>query len=283
MIRCTECNVEFLNKASLQAHKSKFKPVFEGGVALCKLKLIKKEEKKKRKHEEWLEKQNTRSKIKAADPAQLCSALEKQETTNNLLQQLTTQVSEQSKKIDEQSRAMHFQTLKMEKLSQQNDELKDMMVDLQNNPQLVLVCNQLYPLNTLRELDLGEPRFEPVRQILDTELPEYANLASKPTATVHCKAVKQLNMVHPTAVQDGEQIFYKDNNIMSKDTNHETTRAFIEAIANSGYEYAKKARKDLTRNLESDSVFKEQVLENASCECIPKIYELGKESFRTIE
>ena len=78
-------------------------------------------------------------------------------------------------------------------------------------------------------------------------------------------------MVHPTAVQDGEQVFYKDNDIMSKDICHKTTKAFIEAIANSGYEYAMKARKDLTRNLESDSDFKKQVLENASCKCIPMI------------
>ena len=184
-----ECNVEFLNKASLQVHTSKFKPLVEGGPSLCKIKLQEKAEKKKRKHEEC----NARSKIKSADPMQLCNALEQQETTNDLLQKLTTQVGEQCKKIEEQTREMQHQNRKMEKLSQQNDELKDMMRDIQKNPQLVLVCNQLYPLNTLKELDLGEARFEPVRQILDKELPEYANLASKPTATVHCKAVKELN------------------------------------------------------------------------------------------
>ena len=58
---------------------------------------------------------------------------------------------------------------------------------------------------------------------------------------------------------------------MSKDVNHETTKAFIEAIANSGYEYAQKAKKDLNASLESDIDFKKQVLENASRDCIPDI------------
>lgn len=272
---CSECGVEFKSLNSFQVHKTNFKPPVEGGPSLCKIKAIEKADKKKRKHQEWLEKQNIRSKIKSADPMQLCNALEQQETTNDLLQKLTTQVGEQCKKIEEQTREMQHQNRKMEKLSQQNDELKDMMRDIQKNPQLVLVCNQLYPLNTLKELDLGEARFEPVRQILDKELPEYANLASKPTATVHCKAVKELNMVHPTAVKDGEQIFYKSDDIMIKDTNHATTKAFIEAIANSGYEYAKKARKDLSATRESDVDFKEQVLENASSNSIPVITEIN--------
>jgi hypothetical protein len=205
------------------------------------------------------------------DQTQILDAVEEQQTTKELLKTLTNEVRELRQQNNKQSEKMDKLSHQNEKLSQQNDNLKDIMIDIQKNPQLVIICNKLYPLNTLKELDLCEPRFEPVRQILDKELPEYANLASNPTAKVHCKAVKQLNMVHPTAIKNGEQVFYKENDIMSKDVNHETTKAFIEAIANSGYEYAQKAKKDLNASLESDIDFKKQVLENASRDCIPDI------------
>ena len=255
---CTECGSKFSNKQSLNVHRSKNKN--SNGILECKIKKErKKEAKRKRKEESAL--------VASLNKTQILNAVEQQETTKDLLKNLTNEVRELRKQNTEQTYFIREQNQKVE-------ELKDIMIDIQNNPQLVLVCNQLYPLNTLKELDLCEPRFEPVRQILDTELPEYANLASKPTATVHCKAVKQLNMVHPTAVQDGKQVFYKSGNIMSKDINHETTKAFIEAIANSGYEYAQKAKRDLKANLESDHAFKEQVLNNASKDSVPTLGDL---------
>ena len=246
---CDQCGGVFATKSSLYNHRS----INKGA---CK---IKKDRKRIRKE--------ASNAISNLDSTQILTAVEEQESTKDLLKNLTNEVRE--------LRRQNFvQSEQMEKLSQQNNELKDMMIDIQNNPKLVLVCNQLYPINTLREINLLEPRFEPVRQILDKELPEYANLANDPTAQVHCKAVKQLNIVHPTAVKDGDQIFYKNTDILSKDVNHETTKAFIEAIANSGYEYAQKAKKDLSMTLESDVEFKKQVLENASRDSIPNVTEI---------
>lgn len=257
MITCNQCGSSFVNKRSFDVHKSRNQkePIWK-----CKEKLDKK--RVRAEASTIIESYDPESILKIAKQA------ETQEQTNVLLKQLTAQVTKLEERNAEQSQ-------QMEKLSQQNNELKDMMIDIQNNPKLVLVCNQLYPINTLREINLLEPRFEPVRQILDKELPEYANLANDPTAQVHCKAVKQLNIVHPTAVKDGDQIFYKNTDILSKDVNHETTKAFIEAIANSGYEYAQKAKKDLSMTLESDVEFKKQVLENASRDSIPNVTEIN--------
>lgn len=95
MFRCAECGVEFKSLNSFQVHKTNFKPLVEGGPMLCKIKLQAKAEKKKRKHEEW----SARSKIKSANPTELCSALEQQEITNNVLQQLHDTLRNQSEEI----------------------------------------------------------------------------------------------------------------------------------------------------------------------------------------
>ena len=82
-------------------------------------------------------------------------------------------------------------------------------------------------------------------------------------------------MVHPTAVQDGEQVFYKDNDIMSKDICHKTTKAFIDAIGKMGYEYAQKASCDLKSQRPSDHDFKEEILENASINAVPALEDIN--------
>ena len=97
MFRCAECDVEFKSLNSFQVHKSKFKPLVDGGPMLCKIKAIEKADKKKLKHQEWLEKQKLKSVIKSANPTELYHALEQQEISNNLLQQLNDQSEEISK------------------------------------------------------------------------------------------------------------------------------------------------------------------------------------------
>ena len=72
-----------------------------------------------------------------------------------------------------------------------------------------LQVDKLYPLSSLRELDLKTPAFKPVLEILDKELPEYPNLVNDETGKVHCKAVKKLNEIQPTVVKDDEKLFYK--------------------------------------------------------------------------
>ena len=76
-----------------------------------------------------------------------------------------------------------------------------MMKEMCANPQLV-ICNSLHPLDSLRQLDLIVPRFRPVLDILDKKLPLYPNLCNRVTGKIHCKAVRQLNNIQPTAIQE---------------------------------------------------------------------------------
>ena len=160
----------------------------------------------------------------------------------------------------------------MDSLSRQNEELKDMMIDMQNNPRLLYICNNLYPLE---ELNLREPQFQPVLEILNKELPEYANLANDITGVVHAKAVRKLNTIKPTAIEENGNVFFKKENVLAKDVAHTTTKAFINAIGSVGYEYAQKASKDLESNRETDAFFQREVLQNAKRNSIPTFNDLA--------
>ena len=163
------------------------------------------------------------------------------------------------------------QNSKIDRLMGQNEELKEIMLDIQQNPQLLVVCNQL---TSLDQLDLKQPQFGPVLEILDKELPEYANLASNPTAQVHAKAIQALNSIQLTAVKDGKEIYFKTESILSKDKDHTTTKSFIDAIGKIGYEYAIKATSDLESTRESDVYFKNQIINNASIDSVPCVEEI---------
>jgi ElaB/YqjD/DUF883 family membrane-anchored ribosome-binding protein len=96
-----------------------------------------------------------------------------------------------------------------EKIMNQNEEMKEMVTEFARNPKLLVLVDKLYPIQSLREIDLKMPAFKPVLEILDNELPEYANLAQEKTGKIHCKAVRKLNEIQPTAVKDEENIFYR--------------------------------------------------------------------------
>ena len=76
--------------------------------------------------------------------------------------------------------------LETQKMSEKCDELKEMVTEFARNPQLLILVDKLYPLSSLRELDLKTPAFKPVLEILDKELPEYPNLVNDETGKVHC-------------------------------------------------------------------------------------------------
>ena len=125
-----------------------------------------------------------------------------------------------------------------------------------------------------KEIDLKMPAFKPVLEILDNELPEYANLAQEKTGKIHCKAVRKLNEIQPTAVKDEEKLFCKDGDVIIKADNVDTTTELINVIANSGFEYAQKASVDLKSKRESDQPFKQTILQNASCDILQNIQEI---------
>ena len=162
----------------------------------------------------------------------------------------------------------------MEKIIKQNNDLKDMVSEFARNPKLLVLVDKLYPIQSLEEIDLKMPAFKPVLEILDNELPQYANLAQEKTGEVHCKAVRKLNEIQPTTVKDEDKLFCKDGDIVTKADNMDTTKQFINVIANSGFEYAQKASIDLKSKRESDKPFKEVILKNASCDTIQNIQEV---------
>ena len=83
-----------------------------------------------------------------------------------------------------------------------------------------------------------------------------------------------MNSIKPTAIQEGEDVFFKTENVLAKDTNNVTTKAFIEAIGTLGYEYAQKASNDLKSERESDTCFKKEVLSNAEKNAIPMLHDI---------
>jgi predicted RNase H-like nuclease (RuvC/YqgF family) len=242
MVACIECGKVFKNAQNLYNHKSRLK----GSCGI-----------KKKSNE-------AKQLLSTMDPVQVVESVNSSSETNALLKEISKQNRELKRDMEEMRKQNGD-------IQQQNDEIKDMMKEMCKNPQLVILCNTLHPLQSLQEIDLREPRFKPVLEILDKELPEYANLANKPTGRVHCKAVRQLNCIQPTAIQDAGTVFFKKDDVLLKDGNHETTKAFIEVMAKTGYSYAQKADKDLKSTRESDNLFKKELLENACKEALPDV------------
>jgi flagellar motor protein MotB len=239
-MKCEVCDQIFNNANTFRSHKSRL-----ANLGLCKRRADKK------KASELVAKMDAKDLVEAIEQKQ------KNDKNEESLEDLKQMIGKLTSKID-------YQNSKI-------DSLKEMMVDMQNNPRLLVICNKLYPLE---QLNLRNPEFKPVLEILDKELPEYPNLGNERTGVIHAKAVKTLNSIQPTAVQEGETVFFKSDNVLSKDTNFTTTRAFIDAIRELGYEYAQKASEDLKSERESDRLFKKEILLNANKNAIPNLNDI---------
>ena len=237
---CKDCNKSFATYNAFWKHQDRNKASIESGKLSCAAKV----DRKRKKRE-----MDNMSRDELLDAVTNASTTQ---STNAILEKMSAQLERQNDKIESQSN-------KIDSLASQNDELKSMMIELQNNPRLLVVCNKLYPIE---QLDLKEPQFQPVLEILDKELPEYANLGNSTTGQIHAKAIKTLNHIQPTAVKEGEDVYFKTDDVLSKDNNHKTTKAFIDAISKMGYEYAQKASGDLKSVRESDTGFKKEILEH---------------------
>ena len=255
-MQCDICFQTFRTSQSLATHKYKSKLAVESGKPNCLQRLSNK--RKRRDQNAQLEQMSMQ------DIREAVSASSTTETTNALLEDLRDQLGRQNTKMDSLIQKNEDQNNKI-------SELKEMMIDMQNNPRLLMICNNLYPLD---QLNLKAPEFKPVLEILDKELPEYANLCNTTTGQIHAKAIKTLNHIQPTAVKEGEDIYFKSENILSKDSDDTTTKAFINAIGKMGYEYAQKASKDLESKRESDTSFQNEILENAKRGALPGIQDI---------
>lgn len=242
MVSCLNCgrtwSDEKKGRNSLSQHKIRY--TNSDGTLSC----VTKEKKN--------EKRKAKLKLAELDAVEVLEKVTASSRTEELLEKIV----EQNKILVEQNKV----------LVEQNNEMKDMVTEFVRNPQLLILVDKLYPLNSLRELDLKTPLFKPVLDILDNELPEYANLVQTKTGRVHRKAVRKLNEIQPTAVKDEETIFYKQGDVITKADNKQidkVTEEFIDVFANSGYEYAQKASKDLKSKRESDKTFQSDLLRNA--------------------
>jgi uncharacterized lipoprotein YddW (UPF0748 family) len=240
------------------------------GLWLCRIK------KEKRSNNTKLK--EAKAQVSELNPITVMKKVNDSSKTNELLQKLNDQMGE----LKEENVAMKIQhssdmqTLlrKHDEIIRQNEEMKEMVTEFARNPKLLVLVDKLYPIQSLREIDLKMPAFKPVLEILDNELPEYANLAQEKTGKIHCKAVRKLNEIQPTTVKDEEKLFCKDGDVITKADNVDTTTEFINVIANSGFEYAQKASVDLKSKRESDQPFKQTILKNASCDTIQNIQEI---------
>ena len=198
------------------------------------------------------------------NPIEVVETINASARTNELLAQL----SEDNKALKSK---MNDLTSEISEIKQQNNEMKDIMRDIQTNPQLIVLCDKLYPLDALREIDLKTPAFRPVLEILDKELPEYANLGNTQTQKAHSRAVRKLNQIQPTAVEEGESVYFKRGETLAKDCSNETTKEFINVFSLNGYDYAKKASKDLESVRESDKIYQKEMLNYARKDAFPGI------------
>ena len=253
---CKYCAKEFASLHSLDCHVSR------ESQKQPNLRCDAKEERKRKKAQEAIEEKEKKKQAKTIlanlDVTEVVDTMNTASKTNELLETII----EQNNNLKDK---MTFMNEEMTDMKQQNSELKEMVTEFARNPQLLILVDKLYPLSSLRELDLKTPAFKPVLEILDKELPEYPNLVNDETGKVHCKAVKKLNEIQPTVVKDDEKLFYKKGDVLTRGSGEEATKEFIDVIANSGYEYAQKASKDLKSRRESDKDFKRGILKNAAC------------------
>ena len=92
------------------------------------------------------------------NPTEVVETMSTSAKTNELLAQL----SEDNKSLRSDMTALRVQHRNdMNTVIQQNQtlqsevlEMKDIMRDIQTNPQLIVLCDKLYPLDALREIDL---------------------------------------------------------------------------------------------------------------------------------
>ena len=239
---CSECQKEFGSEHNLKCHR--YRELNKPPTQRCG-------EKRRRKlAKEQISESNLTDIVERANTAS---------KTNELLEKL----SRQNEEIIQQNNDLKEEVAD---IRHQNQEMKEMVSEFARNPKLLVLVDKLYPIQSLREIDLTTDTFKPVLEILEKELPEYPNLVNETTGKVHCKAVRKLNEIQPTAVKDEDMVFYKHGDVVTRGSAVQATTEFIDVFANSGYEYAQKASKDLKSTRDSDKSFQSDILKNAYCD-----------------
>jgi cell division protein FtsB len=133
-----------------------------------------KEERKRRKVQEISEKKEKDKKAKLQlaelDASEVLEKVNASSRTDELLEKIV----QQNDVLVKQNNDLKEKVCDIE---QQNHELKEMVTEFARNPKLLVLVDKLYPIQSLKEIDLKMTVFRPVLEILDNELPEYANLS----------------------------------------------------------------------------------------------------------
>lgn len=255
-LTCSDCHKIFQSTQALRCHtyrESNKPPAQRCGQKRIRQQLLVQRNVAQRQIADW-------------DPLEVVNTVNDASKTNKLLKQLTEQMDtmkEQNEEIIQQNNDLKEEVAD---IRQQNQEMKEMVSEFARNPKLLVLVDKLYPIQSLREIDLTTDTFKPVLEILEKELPEYPNLVNENTGKVHCKAVRKLNEIQPTAVKDEDMVFYKHGDVVTRGSAVQATTEFIDVFANSGYEYAQKASKDLKSTRDSDKSFQNDILKNAYCD-----------------
>ena len=149
VITCSDCKREFENENALKCHRyreSNKKPEDRCGYI---------EERKRKKAHEVIEKREKRKMAKMQlaelDPSEVIETVNAASKTNQLLTQITEQMSDMKKQ-----HKSDMQTLlkKHDEIIRQNEEMKEMVTEFARNPKLLVLVDKLYPIQSLREIDL---------------------------------------------------------------------------------------------------------------------------------
>ena len=167
-LACTDCKRSFKNSNALYCHRyrqSNLKPEERCGF---------KEELKRKKAQEISEtkEKNKKAKLQLAelDASEVLEKVNASSRTDELLEKIV----QQNDVLVKQNNDLKEKVCDIE---QQNHELKEMVTEFARNPKLLVLVDKLYPIQSLKEIDLKMTVFRPVLEILDNELPEYANLS----------------------------------------------------------------------------------------------------------
>eukprot|EP00966_Prymnesium_polylepis_P215797 4996818-Prymnesium_polylepis.1 len=92
------------------------------------------------------------------DPSEVIEKMNAASKTNELLTQITEQMNDMKK---QHKSDMDSLSKKHDEIIRQNEEMKEMVTEFTRNPKLLVLVDKLYPIQSLREIDLKMPAFKP--------------------------------------------------------------------------------------------------------------------------
>lgn len=262
--QCDDCKKTYDTLHALRCHISRESQKPEGQK--CKTKYFQKVDKQRKLQAEL--------RLKDVSPELAINAVDQYSNQQQLMLRMDEMLTENKQKMNQ----LIYENKKM---SEKCEELSNMMKTIQTSPQ---ICQNFYVLNTvvrpiqeLSSLDLSEPRFQEVLSVLK-KVPEFGSLTNKTTIDLHNEAARKLGSIQPSAVQSEGCILYKDVDVMKIDNDSRVARSLIDCFSRNSIPYAIHAYHMINEcKRETDFMYKNEILKNASLNCIPNITELSRQ------